>query len=83
MRQRYDDSSVAEPLALRRRLVMRPVVVRLVARVEGRELKLIDYYEPSNWVWLQKRDLDMQVTPAIFKFKDRSAVFLRRPQKSR
>ena len=32
----------------------------------------MDWYEPSNWVWLQKRDLDMQVTPAIFPFKGRS-----------
>jgi outer membrane protein assembly factor BamB len=39
------------------------------ARVEGNELKLIDWFEPTNWIWLQKRDLDMQVTPAIFDFK--------------
>jgi outer membrane protein assembly factor BamB len=44
------------------------------ARVEGRELKLIDYYEPTNWAWLQKRDLDMQVTPAIFPFKGRELM---------
>jgi len=44
------------------------------ARVEGRELKLKDWYEPSNWVWLQKRDLDMQVTPAIFPFKGRELM---------
>ncbi len=44
------------------------------ARVEGRELKLKDWYIPSNWVWLQKRDLDMQVTPAIFPFKDRELM---------
>ena len=44
------------------------------ARVEGDELKLIDWYIPSNWVWLQKRDLDMQVTPAIFPFKDRELM---------
>ena len=42
--------------------------------MEGRELKLKDWYEPSNWMWLQKRDLDMQVTPAIFKFKDRELM---------
>lgn len=39
------------------------------ARVEGDQLKLEDWFEPANWVWLQKRDLDMQVTPAIFPFK--------------
>jgi len=39
------------------------------ARVEGKELKLKDYYEPSNWVWLAEarprhaghtRDLQIQ-----------------------
>ena len=44
------------------------------ARVEGRQLKLIDYYEPTNWAWMQKRDLDMQVTPAIFPFKGRELM---------
>jgi hypothetical protein len=44
------------------------------ARVEDRELKLIDYFEPTNWAWLQKRDLDMQVTPAIFSFKGRELM---------
>ncbi len=40
------------------------------ARVENGELKIVDWYEPSNWIWLEKRDLDMQVTPAIFNFQD-------------
>jgi hypothetical protein len=44
------------------------------ARVEGDELKIKDYYIPSNAVWLQKRDLDMQVTPAIFDFKGRELM---------
>ncbi len=44
------------------------------ARVEGKELKLEDWYIPSNWIWMQKRDLDMQVTPAIFKFKGRELM---------
>jgi outer membrane protein assembly factor BamB len=44
------------------------------ARVEGNELKLKDWFIPSNWFWLQKRDLDMQVTPAIFKYKDRELM---------
>lgn len=44
------------------------------ARVEGRELKITDWYMPSNWVWMQKRDLDMQVTPAIFPFKGRELM---------
>jgi outer membrane protein assembly factor BamB len=43
-------------------------------RVEGAELKLRDWYIPSNWAWLSKRDLDMQVTPAIFEFKGRELM---------
>lgn len=44
------------------------------ARVEGNELKLKDWFEPSNWMWLFKRDLDMQVTPAIFNYKGRELM---------
>jgi outer membrane protein assembly factor BamB len=44
------------------------------AKVEGDELKLKDYFEPANWYWLQKRDLDMQVTPAIFDFNGRELM---------
>jgi outer membrane protein assembly factor BamB len=44
------------------------------ARVEDRELKLKDWYIPSNWIWMQKRDLDMQVTPAIFNYQDRELM---------
>ena len=44
------------------------------ARVEGTELKLKDWYIPSNWAWLFKRDLDMQVTPAIFDYKGRELM---------
>jgi outer membrane protein assembly factor BamB len=44
------------------------------ARVEDHELKLADWYVPKNWFWMQKRDLDMQVTPAIFDFKDRELM---------
>jgi outer membrane protein assembly factor BamB len=32
-------------------------------------LELVDYYGPSNAEWLAKRDLDMQVSPAIFDYK--------------
>ena len=39
------------------------------AIVQDGELHLEDYYMPLNWSWLQKRDLDFQVTPAIFPFK--------------
>ena len=38
---------------------------------ETKALDLVDYYGPSNAEWLWKRDLDMQVTPAIFDYKGR------------
>ena len=44
------------------------------AKVEGNELKLKDWYEPTNWSWMQKKDLDMQVTPAIFTYKGRELM---------
>ncbi len=44
------------------------------ARVEGSDLKFKDWYIPSNWAFLQKKDLDMQVTPAIFTYKGRELM---------
>lgn len=38
---------------------------------ETKALELVDYYGPSNAEWLWKRDLDMQVTPAIYEWKGR------------
>lgn len=38
---------------------------------QTKSLELVDYYGPSNAEWLWKRDLDMQVTPAIFNYKGR------------
>ncbi|MCX6619531.1 MAG: pyrrolo-quinoline quinone, partial [Acidobacteria bacterium] len=38
---------------------------------QTKSLELVDYYGPSNAEWLWKRDLDMQVTPAIFDYKGR------------
>jgi outer membrane protein assembly factor BamB len=43
-------------------------------RLEGGQLKLKDYFIPSNWAWLRKRDLDMNVTPAIFTYKGRELM---------
>jgi hypothetical protein len=37
-------------------------------KVEGDQLLLEDWFEPSNWSWMSKRDLDMQVTPVIFNY---------------
>src|SRR5881397_3611114 len=39
-----------------------------------KSLELVDYYGPSNAEWLFKRDLDMQVTPAIFDYKGRELM---------
>ncbi|MGH9661944.1 MAG: PQQ-binding-like beta-propeller repeat protein, partial [Bryobacteraceae bacterium] len=36
---------------------------------QTKSLDLVDYYGPSNAEWLFKRDLDMQVTPAIFSHR--------------
>jgi outer membrane protein assembly factor BamB len=44
----------------------------LVGVTKTAELK--DYYAPSNAAWLWKMDQDMQVTPAIFKYKGRDLL---------
>ncbi|MEO7651260.1 MAG: PQQ-binding-like beta-propeller repeat protein, partial [Bryobacteraceae bacterium] len=36
---------------------------------DTKALELVDYFGPPNAEWLWKRDLDMQVTPAIFNYK--------------
>jgi hypothetical protein len=46
----------------------------VAARVEDKQLQLVDWFEPANWAWLSKRDLDMQVTPAIFDYKERELL---------
>lgn len=43
-------------------------------QVVGSELKLKDYYTPTNWDWLRKRDLDPNNTPTIFTFKGRELM---------
>ena len=45
-------------------------------KVEGKQLQLQDWFEPYNWFWLEKRDLDIQVTPAIFPFKDKELMVI-------
>src|SRR5689334_12704353 len=36
----------------------------------SKDLKLVDYYTPSNRGWITKKDLDMgNLTPVVFKFK--------------
>ncbi|HKQ73440.1 MAG TPA: PQQ-binding-like beta-propeller repeat protein [Blastocatellia bacterium] len=41
---------------------------------QTKAVELVDYYGPSNAEWLWKRDLDMQVTPAIFKYKGKELM---------
>jgi hypothetical protein len=41
---------------------------------ETKAVELADYYGPSNAEWLFKRDLDMQVTPAIFRYKGKELM---------
>jgi len=38
------------------------------------EMKLKDYYTPTNWEWLRKRDLDPNNTPTVFKYKGRELI---------
>ena len=42
--------------------------------IVGDELKLKDYFTPSNWEWLRKRDLDPNNTPTIFNYKGRELI---------
>jgi len=44
------------------------------AKVLDGQLKIVDYFIPSNWSWLQKRDLDFQVTPTIFTYKGKELL---------
>jgi hypothetical protein len=49
-------------------------IVGVKQNPETKALELSDYYGPSNAEWLAKRDLDMQVTPAIFDYKGRELM---------
>lgn len=42
--------------------------------IVGNELKLKDYYTPTNWDWLRRRDLDPNNTPTIFTYKGRELM---------
>jgi outer membrane protein assembly factor BamB len=44
-------------------------IIGVKQNAETKALELVDYYGPSNAEWLAKRDLDMQVSPAIFDYK--------------
>ena len=49
-------------------------IIGIKQNSETKALELSDYYGPSNAEWLVKRDLDMQVTPAIFNYKGRELM---------
>ena len=49
-------------------------IVGITVNPQTKAAELVDYYGPSNAAWLWKRDLDMQVTPAIFNFKGRELM---------
>jgi len=45
-----------------------------VIALTPKELKLKDWYTPTNAEWLFKRDLDMNVTPVVFTYKGREML---------
>jgi outer membrane protein assembly factor BamB len=45
-----------------------------IVALTPKELKLKDWYAPSNAEWLWKRDLDMNVTPVVFPYKGRDLI---------
>jgi len=49
-------------------------IVGLKQDPRTKALALADFYGPSNAEFLVKRDLDMQVTPAIFQYKGRELM---------
>lgn len=49
-------------------------IVGLKQNPETKALELSDYFAPTNAEWLYSRDLDMQVTPAVFDFKDKELM---------
>jgi outer membrane protein assembly factor BamB len=49
-------------------------IVGIKQNPETKAAELVDYYGPSNAAWLWKRDLDIQVTPAIFNLKGRELM---------
>ena len=42
--------------------------------IVGDELQLKDYFTPSNWEWLRKRDLDPNNTPTVFHYEGRELI---------
>jgi outer membrane protein assembly factor BamB len=42
--------------------------------LKGQDLLLKNYYTPTNWEWLMKRDLDPNNTPTIFSYKGHELI---------
>jgi hypothetical protein len=49
-------------------------IVGLKQNPTTKQLELTDYFSPTNSEWLWSRDLDMQVTPAIFDYKGKELM---------
>jgi outer membrane protein assembly factor BamB len=45
-----------------------------IVALSPKDLKLKDWYTPSNREWITKRDLDMNTTPTVFPFKGRDLI---------
>jgi outer membrane protein assembly factor BamB len=45
-----------------------------VLALTPKDLKLKDYYTPSNREWLTRKDLDMNITPVVFPYKGRDLI---------
>ncbi len=45
-----------------------------VLALSPKDLKLKDWYTPSNHEWITKRDLDMNTTPTVFPYKGRDLI---------
>jgi len=44
------------------------------SELKGSEVQMKDYYAPTNWEWLLKRDLDPNNTPTIFMYKGKEII---------
>jgi len=45
-----------------------------ILALSPKDLKLKDWYTPSNREWITKRDLDMNTTPTVFPYKGRDLI---------
>jgi outer membrane protein assembly factor BamB len=45
-----------------------------VLALNAKDLKLKDYYTPTNAEWITKRDLDFNATPSIFSYRGRDLI---------